>query len=386
MDPVWIVAVVVALALLAAGLWILARSEPEGWEAERAIPDPQAPSRTGDDLSVEPSGELGEPGAGEPRAVEPGESSAAEPSVPTRKAISERSPDAEEGTTLGEGATRGARPAALLSTELDVTMDLPATEEEEPTGPVPLILVSAVGRTDQGRRRKHNEDAFAVDAERGLFAIADGMGGYAAGEVASQMAIDTLLQAYRTGDFGGAPIEGLPRRGDELVRAIQTANAAILNQARGNEAQTGMGTTIVTARFSPNRQRVYIAHVGDSRVYRIRDHQLTQLTADHTLGAAGVTGPSAAKLSRAVGVFDEVEVDLNVDEPKIGDYYLLCSDGLFKMVSENDIQRLIEGEKDLEATANRLVDEANARGGKDNVSVIVVRVDDPQPLLSRASN
>jgi serine/threonine protein phosphatase PrpC len=345
MDPVWIVAVVVAVALLALGLWILARSEPDELEGQRGGLD-----------VVRPEGLV---------------SARAAAQAP------ERGPNDDDGTTLGEGAAPAARPASFVAAELDVEIDEPATEEEEPTGPVPLILVSAVGRTDQGRRRKHNEDAFAVDSDRGLFAIADGMGGYAAGEVASQLAIDILVRAYRDQDFGGTPIEGLPRRGDELVRAVQTANGAILHQARSNEAQSGMGTTIVAARFSPNRQRVYIAHVGDSRVYRIRDHQLSQLTTDHTLGAAGVTGPSAAKLSRAVGVFDEVEVDLTVDEPRVGDYYLLCSDGLFKMVPENDIQRLVEGEKDLDATAARLVDEANARGGKDNVSVIVVRVDAP---------
>ena len=381
MDPVWIVAVVVALALLAAGLWILARSEPD---------------------SIAPgSGEPGASGSGEP-AISAGHAVSADRGAPRGRREPTGDLPEDEGTTLGEGSSSSSGSASsgsassgsassggavhasasvLASTELDVTLDGPVLDEEEPTGPVPMILVSAVGRTDQGRRRKHNEDAFAIDADKGLFAIADGMGGYAAGEVASQMAIDTLVHAYQSGDFGGVPIAGLPRRGDELVRSIQTANAAILKQARSNEAQTGMGTTIVAARFSPNRQRVYIAHVGDSRVYRIRDHQLLQLTSDHTLGAAGVTGPSAAKLSRAVGVFDEVEVDLNVDEPKIGDYYLLCSDGLFKMVSENDIQQLIEGEKDLEVTANRLVDEANARGVKDNVSVIVVRVDDPQPRL-----
>lgn len=337
MDPIWIVAVVVAVSLVAVGLWVLARTE-----------------------------------APRPALLEP----AAEP-PPPESPVPPPGPD-EEGTTLGENAAPSGRAASLLSTEVDVSVDVPTSEDEDPTGPVPLILVSAVGRTDQGRRRKHNEDAFTVASDHGLYAIADGMGGYAAGEVASQMAIDTLTKAFATGDFGGPPIPGLPRRGDELVRAIQTANAAILGQARANEAQAGMGTTVVAARFSPNRQRVYIAHVGDSRVYRIRGHQLTQLTTDHTLGAAGVTGPSAAKLSRAVGVFDQVEVDLNVDEPQVGDFYLLCSDGLFKMVPENDIQRIVEEEPDLATVVGRLVDEANARGGKDNVSVIVVRVDEPK--------
>lgn len=287
----------------------------------------------------------------------------------------------DTGTTLAEGATAGRRQVSFASTEIDVTIDSDPGDvglrDDDPTGPVPLILVSATGRTDQGRKRKHNEDAFCVMPEHGLYAIADGMGGYAAGEVASQMAIDVLATAFQSGDFGAPPIPGLPSRGDELVRAIQTANTSILRQARENEAQAGMGTTIVSARFAPNRKRVYLAHVGDSRCYRLRSGQFVQLTADHTLGAAGVTGPAANKLSRAVGVFEEVEVDLNIDEPENGDFYLLCSDGLFKMVPESDIQAIIERSPDIETAVRTLVEEANARGGKDNVSVVLVRVDEP---------
>lgn len=252
-------------------------------------------------------------------------------------------------------------------------------EEDEPTGPTPRILVTAVGQTDAGRRRKHNEDAYLVMPSHSLFAIADGMGGYAAGEVASQMAIDVISAAFETSQFGGSPIAGLPRRGDELVRAIQSSNTAILQQARANEAQAGMGTTLVAARFSPNRKRVYIAHVGDSRLYRLRGDALEQLTVDHTLGAMGISGPSANKLSRAVGVFDEVEVDLSVDEPQNGDYYILCSDGLSKMVPEPTIAELIRAtsDDDIDGAVRRLITEANERGGKDNVSVILIRVDEP---------
>lgn len=268
--------------------------------------------------------------------------------------------------------------AASMEIDISETGGLFDTEDDQPTGPQPRILVTAVGQTDAGRRRKHNEDAYLVLQAHSLFAIADGMGGYAAGEVASQMAIDVITAAFETGHFGGSPIPGLPRRGDELVRAIQTANAAILKQARANEAQAGMGTTLVSARFSPNRKRVYIAHVGDSRLYRLRAGELTQLTTDHTLGAMGIQGPSANKLSRAVGVFDEVEVDLGVDEPHSGDYYLLCSDGLSKMVPEDDIARIIGGTADdLDAVVRQLITTANERGGKDNVSVILIRVDEP---------
>jgi protein phosphatase len=210
-----------------------------------------------------------------------------------------------------------------------------------------------------------------------VFAIADGMGGYAAGEVASQMAIDVLTRAFETQQFGGRPIPGLPPRGDELVRAVQAANTAILNQARSNEAQAGMGTTLVAARFSPNRKRVYIAHVGDSRAYRLRNGHLKQLTTDHTLAALGIQGPSANKLSRAVGVFDEVEVDLTVDEPECGDYYILCSDGLSKMVPESTIVEIVTTSPNLDTAVTKLIAEANARGGKDNITVILIRVEEP---------
>jgi serine/threonine protein phosphatase PrpC len=287
------------------------------------------------------------------------------------------------GTKLAsDRPARGGGPTVSVSMEIDMSADGVAIEieEDQPTGPTPRILVTAVGQTDAGRRRKHNEDAYLVLQSHSVFAIADGMGGYAAGEIASQMAIDVLTAAFETNHFGGSPIPGLPRRGDELVRAIQSANTSILKQARANEAQAGMGTTLVAARFSPNRKRVYIAHVGDSRIYRLRHGHLAQLTTDHTLGAMGISGPSANKLSRAVGVFDEVEVDLAVDEPQQGDYYILCSDGLSKMVPEQTISEILKSEDaNLDIVVKKLIDEANERGGKDNVSVILIRVDEPFP-------
>jgi protein phosphatase len=314
---------------------------------------------------------------------------AAIPTAPVPSSVSpDRMPEANDdgGTTLASDASKSTRGRTLQSstgsTEIEVSFDASedtALSDDDPTGPVPKILVSAVGGTDQGKKRKHNEDAFVVLPSHSLYAIADGMGGYAAGEVASQMAVDVLRHSFEREQFGGAPIPGLPRRGDELVRAIQSANHAILEQARNNEAQSGMGTTVVAARFAPNRKRVYIAHVGDSRVYRLRDGKLEQLTTDHTLGAAGVTGPSASKLSRAVGVFDDVEVDLNIDEPREGDHYVLCSDGLFKMVPDEKICEIIYGHSDIQKAVDQLILEANQRGGKDNVSVILVRVDEPDP-------
>jgi len=267
--------------------------------------------------------------------------------------------------------------SAEMSSELTLeSQELWIDDDDEPTGPVPRIVVSAEGRTHPGQKRSHNEDAFLVYPEHEVFAVADGMGGYAAGEVASKMAIDTLQQAYAQGEFDALE-DGFPRRGAELMSVVRRANARIREAAGRDEQKHGMGTTMVCARFSPGRKRVYIAHVGDSRCYRVRDGEMRQLTTDHTLGAVGIKGPSAGKLSRAVGVFDELEVDLTVDEPQPGDFYLLCSDGLFKMVPESVIVHTVTHRESVSETVDELVREANARGGRDNVTVVLVRVDPP---------
>ncbi|MCS6797707.1 MAG: protein phosphatase 2C domain-containing protein [Myxococcota bacterium] len=258
-----------------------------------------------------------------------------------------------------------------LDVELDTALD---AGEDEPSGPVARILVTAFGSTDPGRRRQHNEDAMASIANE-VFVIADGMGGYAAGEVASQMAIDVMTAAFETQHFGTLE-PSLPRRGAELVGAIKLANRAIHEQARSNEAQAGMGTTVVAARFSRGRQRVYIAHVGDSRCYRLRDGIMTQLTTDHTLASLGITGPASHRLVRALGVHPEVDVDLRIDTALDGDVYLLCSDGLSKMVPERVIADVVQNAADLQAAVTELIRRANDAGGRDNVSVILVRVDD----------
>lgn len=257
------------------------------------------------------------------------------------------------------------------------SQELWVDDDDEPTGPVPRIVVRAAGETDPGKRREHNEDAFLVLPEHEVYAVADGMGGYAAGEIASAIAVSTIRDCFEAGHYGEVLAEGYPRRGAELMSAIRVANARIRADAATDEAKTGMGTTIVSARFSAGRKRVYIAHVGDSRCYRVRDGHIEQLTHDHTLGAIGITGPSAGKLSRAVGVFDDVDVDLTVDEPQPGDFYLLCSDGLYKMVTDAMILSALADPEGVASAADRLIASANERGGRDNVSVVVIRVDDP---------
>lgn len=297
----------------------------------------------------------------------------------------------DEGTTLDTNAiaARVASRKVSLTCEVDIAAELtqPRFEQDvDASGPISPVMVVAAGNTHVGKKRKHNEDAMAILDKHSVYVIADGMGGYAAGEVASQMCVDIIRDAFETKRFGGDPILGLPPLGDELVRAIQTSNAAVLHESRTNPERAGMGTTVVSVRFVPGRRRAYIAHVGDSRLYRMRNDELVQLTTDHTLGQQGVQGAAAHKLSRAIGVFDDVEVDLTIDEPQIGDVYLLCSDGLFKMLHEMQIVELLHQNPDPNAAAQVLVDEANARGGKDNITVIVLRIVDAREALKRRPN
>lgn len=266
----------------------------------------------------------------------------------------------------------GAEPSLSITAEVPVDVE----EEEEPTGPNALILVTAVGRTDPGLKRKHNEDAYATLEDHHLFVIADGMGRHAAGEVASQLCVDAIREAFEGGKFGPDVSPALPRRASRLRGSILLANGRILAAAQENDAYAGMGTTVVSAYFSPNNQRVYVGHVGDSRCYRLRAGKLTQLTQDHTLGAAGIQGKSAAVLSRAVGIEENVEVDVTMESPLPGDIYLLCSDGLSRMVQDSEIQATLQNIKDLDEATRLLIEKANQGGGRDNITTILVRVDD----------
>ena len=251
-------------------------------------------------------------------------------------------------------------------------------DSDEHTGPRALILVTAVARTDVGKHRTNNEDNLLVLPEEPLFVVADGMGGYAGGEVASKMAVDVIGQAFTARTFPGMRRRTRYRRANELLRAIELANAAVLEKARASSEHKDMGTTIAATRFSPSKRRVYVANVGDSRVCRVRDRALTQLTTDHTLAVeAGVKGSMGAQLSRAVGVIARVKPDVRVEDAFPGDYYLICSDGLTKMVSDDQIRdEILAHGSDLEKSAQELIAKANSAGGRDNVTVILIRVDE----------
>jgi serine/threonine protein phosphatase PrpC len=274
-------------------------------------------------------------------------------------------------------APRGAsaKPAGAAASRDGPAAASDVENDDNPSGPNALILVTAVGRTHPGLARDHNEDSYAILEDHHLFVIADGMGRHAAGEVASRLCVEAITDAFRTGEFGPPRAPPIPRRAARLRGAIMAANDRILAAARETAAYTGMGTTVVAAYFAPSNQRVYIAHVGDSRCYRVRRGELTQLTADHTLGAAGIQGSRASVLSRALGVEETVEVDVAIEGPLPGDVYLLCSDGLSRMVPSEEIRATLVSALDLEQATKVLVDKANQGGGRDNITAILVRVD-----------
>ncbi|MDF3067876.1 MAG: Protein serine/threonine phosphatase PrpC, regulation of stationary phase [Polyangiaceae bacterium] len=249
-------------------------------------------------------------------------------------------------------------------------------EETEVTSPRARILLAAQADSDQGKVRRQNEDSVLFIPERQLFAVADGMGGHAGGRVASTIAVQHLREAFEHESFG-VPLDSkqeLPRRGRELASAVVQSNLAVREAARAEPKLANMGTTLVAARFSQNNQRVYVAHVGDSRCYRFRAGRLRQLTVDHTMRQVGLVGPGADHLFQAIGVTERLNIDLIVDKPLPDDVYLLCSDGLTKMVSDQDICAQLLEESDIEAAVYGLIERANDSGGRDNVSVILIKV------------
>lgn len=246
------------------------------------------------------------------------------------------------------------------------------------------ILIS--GLTDQGLVREHNEDSIGSEPALGLLVLADGMGGHKGGEVASAIAVDTVLTALKkslpdithgqTDERTGYSLESMA-----IEEAIKQANLAIYTASRSNSQYEGMGTTIVVLLFYDNR--VSIAHVGDSRLYRLRERKLEQLTRDHTLLQElvdrGLYTREEARQSlnknlvtRAVGVNPTVEVDLLEDFAFPQDIYLLCSDGLTDMINDQLIEdSILNYRSNLNRVASELINQAKEHGGKDNVSALL---------------
>jgi protein phosphatase len=236
--------------------------------------------------------------------------------------------------------------------------------------------------TDTGRVRELNEDAYLLRADAGLFVVCDGMGGGPAGEVASRMALDAIVRAIAgqvdgvapavdesgaPGDRRGSGQAGLRPHTSRLTSAVRWSNAAVFAESHTNPQRAGMATTVVGTWI---REHVAgVAHVGDSRAYLWRQHRLERLTQDHAL-----SGPHAHVLVRVLGREPEVEVDVLEVAVGPGDYLLLCSDGLTRMVADRDVERAIGELRDPQRICEHLVAAANGNGGKDNVTVVVVRV------------
>ncbi len=229
------------------------------------------------------------------------------------------------------------------------------------------------GRSDTGRQRDHNEDAFELLPALGIAVLADGMGAHNAGEVASHLAVSTTLGILRQ-------TAGLSAH-DRLETALQAAHASIQEKAASSSRYQGMGTTIVAVLLE--NTELCVAHVGDSRLYRLRKGELKALTNDHSLLQEfidkGLYSPEEARqkvarniLTRALGLDGELKVDVSEHAVQAGDRYLLCSDGLYEMVSDADIADVMQGKLRGDALCEELIDHANARGGKDNITVVLL--------------
>lgn len=243
------------------------------------------------------------------------------------------------------------------------------------------FIVDFCARSDVGRVRERNEDALEVRSEPGWAVLADGMGGYRGGDVASRVAVAAVLRSLERDAAVGRTTE-IASLLPALAAAAQHANAEILRAALAQPALAGMGSTLVIAAFVPGH--VVSAHVGDSRLYRLRGRALARLTRDHSMlqeqiDSGIITAEDAARLgfkgllTRGLGVLATVEPELGVHDAHPGDTFLLCSDGLTDLVDDDDIAAVLAADAALEARAERLVELANRNGGRDNITVILAR-------------
>lgn len=242
------------------------------------------------------------------------------------------------------------------------------------------MRIRCSAQSDVGRGRSQNEDAFSVDAERGVFVVADGMGGHGNGEVASRIVSEVVRESLTPAALR-ASVDG----GQSLRRALEEANRRVIEAARGDAALTGMGATAVVATL--DRHGSFLANVGDSRAYLLRAGSFAQLTKDHTWVREQVSAgllsetqalrhPFRSVVTRALGGDDEVTVDVQALDPQPGDLYLLCSDGLTAVLGDEEIRAHLEERDSLAAVCRRLIAAANERGGPDNITVVLVAVED----------
>lgn len=247
----------------------------------------------------------------------------------------------------------------------------------------------AAGLSDVGLQREHNEDSFCILPEFELFIVADGMGGHKAGDVASKMATHAIASFFQATASEDAtwPFHFDPHLSVEenrLITGIKVANKKIFEASTRHREVQGMGTTVVGALFARAQKKLYVAHVGDSRCYRIRGKEITLLTRDHSLlndyllVMPDMTQQQKDELpknviTRALGMRETVQVDIRSHQIKSGDVYILCSDGLSGMVQDDQICQIATNAKSLERAVAELVDAANRNGGTDNVTTLLLQ-------------
>jgi serine/threonine protein phosphatase PrpC len=256
--------------------------------------------------------------------------------------------------------------------------------------PLDGMRVRFAGETNVGMKRAHNEDSLYLPENERLAIVADGMGGHASGEVASRMAVETMAAFFKaTQDEQQLTWPFKMDRGhrydvNRMVTAIKLANLKIHEHAQKDARCHGMGTTVVATLFVDDA--IVVGHVGDSRLYRRREGVFEQITEDHSLLNDYIkmkhlspeeiaAFPHKNVIVRALGMKDTVQVDVHVETPRMGDVYILCSDGLSGMVKDEEIAEIANKERDLDAACERLVSTANQNGGLDNITVIAIRIE-----------
>lgn len=252
------------------------------------------------------------------------------------------------------------------------------------------MRIRYAGNTHVGMKRDHNEDSLFLLPEHNIYIVADGMGGHASGEVASQMAVETIVQFYKdtsedediTWPFKME--KGRKYQENRIIAGVKLANLKIYEAAMANSKQKGMGTTVVATVF--HDKSIYVGHVGDSRVYRLRGGQLTRMTRDHSLYNemmdSGYTDlppedefPHGNVITRALGMDDARAIpEVSRDTPLVGDIYLLCTDGLLEALSERRIAELMRL-PDHQQACDLLVQEAYTNGGRDNITAVIVHIE-----------
>lgn len=244
------------------------------------------------------------------------------------------------------------------------------------------MSVHATGLSDVGLSRSHNEDYFYIDAGKGLFLVADGMGGHGNGEVASRLTVEAIVDYIDQNSESESEADQVPTAATTLSAAVRSAHRHVVGAVEDDQSLLGMGTTVVGLEMRGDLATV--AYVGDSRVYLMREGELHLVTDDHTWVNEQVkagyltaeqarTHPLKSVVTRAVGGDHEVEVDVVEVDVQAGDVFLMCSDGLTSMLEDREIRRHLDGVHDLEACCQNLIDDANHHGGVDNITVILVQ-------------